>query len=320
MTIDTKKLASEHGITEEKLAYDRSLFQGLMKVAGADPSRMAGEDVASYFNHFVAFEKAASELGVDLAQQDADEVLTQYNAFVKAAEDEKDKAEKEKGEKKDEKEEEKKAAQLEALAVAEAQKLASVSAAEAFYRHLGETAADAYAQRLEKIAAEGAAPAAAEGAADAAKKDGKMKALGDWVAGKAKDARSAAESAYDSAKKDPKGAAKTIGKGVAGVAGLAAAGVGVKKLYDHHKAKASEAKQAFDLLAAKVAREMLAAENYDLNEGTTLLNGVLVKAAEEVEYSEQVKQASAEDGAAGGVQMRALELLSMAGYPVGTEG
>jgi hypothetical protein len=257
----------------------------------------------------------ASEEGIDLAACAADEVLQQYNVFVKAAEDEK--GSKKEEEKKEEEEEKAKKAEeyVEQVAVAEAQKIASISSAEQFYAHLGNVAADAYFNRLEKLASihgeDGTPP---DVALPKGRRAAVKESLGD-MGRKAKGQLARAALAVSDVD-HPGRMAAAIGKGTAGAAALGAAAYGAKKLYDHHES--SKDKQAFDYTAGKIAMEILAKDNWDLDEGAKLLNGVLGKeAAEASGHSEYVKQASAEHGPGGAIQARAWELLSLAGYKVG---
>jgi hypothetical protein len=107
---------------------------------------------------------------------------------------------------------------------------------------------------------------------------------------------------------DPR-TAKRIGAAVygAGATGLAAAGYGAKKLHDAHKEKKSS---ALDELAAEAAVVKAAEAGWDVDEAAGRIGAILTLGVED-----STKIASADDlGTA--VEIRSLELLETAGYPV----
>lgn len=305
MTADFDKFASDLGYTQDKLASSMKLFANLVNYAEADQGgfdKMAEERVGTLAPLWMLFEKQAEAEGYDLANSPADKVVVAFNDYVKQAEEEAKKDDKD--EKKKEEEEQEKKASL------HFQKVAYQAQQEELFRHLGEVAADAMLQKL-------------------AGEQTRFSFENDSVTDKAKnlkeDLRNKAHGTKESiqalVKKHP-GAAKGIGAaaGLAAVGGAAAAG------YKHFKKKdsdgpASEEKKAFDLQAAKVAVALVkqaqdSGAKVSVEAAVDDMNAVLYKLAQEGgnEESEQVKQASAAGNGPEALNIRACELLSMAGY------
>lgn len=308
MSADFDKFASDLGYTQDKLAASMQLFARAVDFAEGEDSfaKMADDRLGSLAPLWMLFEKQAESEGYDLPNSPADKVVAAFNDYVKQAEEEAAK-----GDKKDDKDDKKKEEEQQKKASLHFQKIAYQAQQEELFRHLGEVAADAM---LQKLASGGEGPAN-----DASETvGGKLRGL----VSKGKDLASKGKDAVVGAAKDHPRAAKGVGAaaGLAAVGGAAAAG------YKHFKKKdsdgpASEEKKAFDYLAAQVAVG-LAKQAQDNGSKVSLeavandLNGVLYKLAQEGGdgESDQVKQASAAGNGTEALNIRACELLSMAGY------
>lgn len=311
---DFTKFASDLGYdTQEKLAHSMTLLKAVIDRDGGAGSfdKMAEEQVGYFAPLWMMFEKTAEKAGADLPSCDVDQVVDAFVTYVKEAEEEAKKDDKDK-EKKDEEENQKKAS-------AHFQKVAYEASMESFFRHLGEQAADAMMAKLAGSSFGGGTDADAmagnhnPGPAAEAKK-GVGQKLKD-LATKGKDA------VVGAAEKHPRTA-----KGLGAAAGLAAAGGAAAAGYKHFKKKdsegpASEEKKAFDLLAAQTALAFVkqaqqGGANVSIEGAVRDLNDVLHKLAQDGgnDESEGVKQASAAGNGQEALNIRAAELLSMAGY------
>ena len=309
---DFTKFASDLGYdTQEKLAHSMRLLKAVIDHDGGAGSfdKMAEDQVSYFAPLWMMFEKTAEKAGADLPSCDVDQVVDAFVTYVKeAAEEAKkdDKDDKDK-EKKEEEENQKKAS-------AHFQKLAYESSMESFFRHLGEQAADAMMAKL------ASGPSASEMGIDLDKKSfgEKMKDL----AGKGKDlATKGKDAVVGAAEKHPRTA-----KGLGAAAGLAAVGGAAAAGYKHFKKKdsegpASEEKKAFDLLAAQTAMAFVKqakdqGATVDLQVAVNDLNAVLHKLAQDGgnDESDNVKQAAAAGNGEEALNVRAAELLSLAGY------
>lgn len=238
------------------------------------------------------FAKLAAQNGIDLEQLSEGQISELWDAtFSKEA------AEEEKEEEKDEKVEAAKAEH-------DKKKEAAAKIAEAEY--LGQVMAQSLISELNK---------------EAGMKDS-LKNLGEYAKGKADKAGKAVGKHLESVGKkttalvartggaeaamDPR-TARRIGAGAygAGAAAAGGAGYGAKKLMDKEK-KSS----ALDELAFESAVEKAASAGWDADEASDRIGAVLTLGVEE-----SVKVAYAQDlGSA--VDVRSLELLEAAGYPV----
>jgi hypothetical protein len=288
-----------------------------------NPAEMYGEADLQKVAEAELFTKLAAQNGIDLNQLDNEQIQTLWDAtFSKVAEEEPKKEEEE--EKKDEaKEEEEK---KEAAALEHQQKLAAVEEDANAYK-LGMSMAQGYYDHLQKLAsgeaAEVAAPVEGEDK-EAGAKDKVLKAVGHvrdvakrggehvakavtknhgkfpaapphngpHISGLRRASRAAGEHV-----RAHKGA---YGAGAAG-AGGAAAGFAAGR---HSKKEAS----AIDQLALEEAVKIAAAGGYDAEQAADLVSAVFTLGLEE-----SSKLASTVDAQ---VNLRALEYLEAAGYPV----
>lgn len=293
---------------------------------GATSSQGVSEEVEKQAQ-IQLFAKIASEHQIDLTQLSDQEVVNLWNNFQKVAEEDKgeDKDKKEKTEKAKEEHEEKKAA---------AEKIAEAD-------FLGRVMAHSYVDELKKIAAANgsedvdvsAIKAAASGFSKIREGAGQLAGRGkELLSGsKAKALKGQAETAISragdakergsakmhqawtefAAKKAP--AAKEEAKKVrnarigAGAAGAAAGGGAAAAAFGGKKKESS----ALDELAAEAAVVKAAEANFDLDEAAERVAAVLTLGPSD----ENSKVASAAD-LQGAIDVRALELLELAGYPV----
>ena len=258
---------------------------------------------------FDMFAKLAASEGIDLSAMSDADVASLYDQTMKTAgEDEEKDEEKEE----DEKKKKEAAAQAELAAKTAAQGDAEVKIAEADY--LGRVMAHAYVQEMKKIASEGVEPSEDEKIA------GNLKAKFLENLGKGKDAvksvaekagkhvgtgvthaAGAAGKAKDLAQKHPKSTAGAA-------AGAAAAGGGAAFFASKKEKKAS----ALDELAAERAMAKVAEAGWNVEEAAGLLGQLLTQGASD----EGTKIASANGDLEGALEIRSLELLAQAGYPV----
>jgi hypothetical protein len=256
------------------------------------------------------FAKLAADQGIDLNQLDDSQVQELWEfVFSKEAGDEEAPAEeaeeKEEAKKDDEEEKKEAAARDHAIKVAHAEE-------EARAHHLGQVMAHSYVAELDKIAA--ARAAAAEGTESEESKEasamGKMMAARDAVkgaVGKAKGVAGAAASkgkevggkAVDFAKKHP----KSVGGAAAGAAAAGAGGA-----YLASRKKQASGLSPIDELAVAHAVKIAADAGLDAEVAEARVNAVATLGLEE-----SSKLASSVDSQ---VEIRALEYLEAAGYPV----
>lgn len=280
--------------------------------ANTASSQPVSEDVEKQAQYEL-FAKLAADQNIDLGSLSDADTMQLWNQFQKIASEEgkeKDKDDdKEKVEKAKEEHEEKKAA---------AEKLAEAD-------FLGRVMAHSYVDELKKIASsnetpepteeeaskEAAMPAhiraafkakyTAQNAVGHAKHiAGKGADKAKEVAGKAKDFGGKAVDKV----KEHKGA---IGSHSGAAAGGAAAGAGAAALAMHKKEKKAS---ALDELACNSALEKAAGAGFDVEEAGTRINAVL-----QLPISENTKIAQVAD-LDSAIEVRSLELLEMAGYPV----
>lgn len=288
---------------------------------GTTSSQGVSEDVEKQAQ-IQLFAKIASEQQIDLTQLSDQQVAGLWNNFQKVAEEGKEEDKDKKVEKAKEEHEEKKAA---------AEKIAEAD-------FLGRVMAHSYVDELKKIASTNgddvdvdAIKAAASGFSkirEGAKEVGsrgkellmgsKAKSLkhnaeqARGIAGRASPgsslhsaAKGKAEKSFAAHSEEAKKVRNArIGAG-AGAAGAAAAG-GAAAAFGRKKESS-----ALDELAAEAAVVKAAEANFDLDEASERVAAVLTLGAPE----ENSKVASASD-LAGAIDIRALELLELAGYPV----
>lgn len=265
------------------------------------------------------FAKLAADRGIDLEQLAPEQIQYLFDqTFAKVAEEEKKdekenpfnkKVEEAKKEHEEKKEAMAKIAEADYLGrvmahsmVSELRKLSSVSdegsEKEAGWRTV------AYAAKAKELAGK---------AGDAGKKLTGIQDLAD--AGKAHKLQRALasggkgyEDAAEYAGKARNALALRGGAKATGVAaGAAGAAFGAKKLHDHAKEKKSS---AIDELAFHVAVEKAASADFDSNEAAERIGALLTLGVEE---STKIASIDSLDAA---VEIRSLELLEMAGYPV----
>lgn len=280
---------------------------------------------------FEMFAKVAAAEGIDLTSMTDEQVMELY---TKVASEDDESGEAPKGDEKKDEKDEKEKKEKEAAAKAElAAKTAAATAtpeqdaqekiAEADF--LGRVMAHAYVQEMKKIAAAGdqTVEEKTEEQKIASMKDNflknlhKGKDLASSAASKIKDkagkhlenvGKKVTEKATGTGTSNMKpGHAKAVGGAAYGAAGAAAGGAAAA--LHHGKEKKSS---ALDELAAESAMKKIAAAGFDVDQGAQLLSELLTKGASE----EGTKIAAANGDLDGAVEIRSLELLDQAGYPV----
>lgn len=239
------------------------------------------------------FAKLAADNNIDIASLSDEQVNSLWNDFQKQASGD---APEEKAEAKDEKKEEAKKEH-------EEKKEAAAKLAEADF--LGRVMAHSYVDELKKIAA------ASESTTDkvASKMDNLRAAVGKHMERAGKGAVGAVLHTGGAEKAMDPRTAKAIGAGVhaAGAAAAGGAAVGAKKMLSKEKEKKSS---AIDELAAQQSVIKAAEAGFDSAEAVSRISAVLTLGPKE---SEKIAQIQDTDQA---VEVRSLELLEQAGYPV----
>lgn len=265
------------------------------------------------------FAKLAADNGIDLNALTDDQIAGLWNeTFAKVAEeDDKDDGKKDDkappfAKKDDDKDDEK---SKEAAAVAEFEALAEQREKLAFADKCGRVMAHAYVQELglinQQVEKEAAAATTEQPGSEKIAK-GMPEALAKHLESVGKGVTKRVSGT--SAETMHKGTAKALGAGVYGAGAVGAGGTALagKKLLGKGKEKKSS---AIDELAVTSAYEKAAAAGYDTDEAAERLAAVYTLGLGE---SEKVASATSLDGA---VEIRSLEYLEGAGYPVQwTEG